>query len=41
LPPGFAREGDRYVSPGFQGADNYVELELSQAMGNIQVRRGE
>ena len=41
LPPGFTREGDRYVSPGFQGADNYVELELSQAMGNIQVRRGE
>jgi LiaI-LiaF-like transmembrane region len=41
LPPDFRRQGDQYVSPGFQGADNYVDLELSQAIGSIQVRRGE
>lgn len=41
VPDGFTRQGDFYVSPGFLGADNYVEMEVGMAIGNVQIRRGD
>ena len=38
MPGGFRRQGDVYVSPGYDGADNTVDLEVSQAIGSIRVR---
>lgn len=41
LPADFRRQGDSYVTPGFDAADDFVDLEISQAIGNIQVRRAD
>jgi hypothetical protein len=38
LPPEYERHDDVYVSPGFESADNRVELEVSQAIGNVTIR---
>jgi hypothetical protein len=41
LPPGYEREGDVYTSPGFEGADHRVELDVSQAVGYLTIRHPE
>ncbi len=38
LPAGYTRDGDAYTSPGFETAENRVELEISQAIGEVIVR---
>jgi hypothetical protein len=38
LPAGYRRQDDVYTSPGYTGADDYVDLEVSQAIGNISIR---
>ncbi len=35
----FARQGDQYVSAGYLGAADAVDMEISQAIGSIVVRR--
>ena len=40
-PPDYERHGDVYTSPGFDGADHRVELEVSQAVGNLTIRHPE
>jgi len=40
LPEGYRRQGDAYVSPDFESANHPVELEVSQAIGQISIRRG-
>ncbi|HEY43919.1 MAG TPA: cell wall-active antibiotics response protein [Anaerolineae bacterium] len=37
LPPGYTRQGDTYVSPGYESAENRVDLDISQAIGMISV----
>ena len=43
LPDNYRQWGDAYVSPGYDGAENRVDLEVSQAIGNVTIRhyRGE
>jgi hypothetical protein len=41
LPSDYERHGDVYTSPGFDGADNRVELDVSQAVGNLNIRHPE
>ena len=36
----FRREGDVYVSPGFEDAENRVELDISGGIGSITVKGG-
>jgi hypothetical protein len=38
LPDEYQRHGDIYTSPGYESADNRVDLEVSQAIGNIAIR---
>lgn len=38
LPEGFTHEGDYYFSPGYDSKGNMINLEISQAIGNIEVR---
>ncbi len=38
LPDGYQRRDDVYTSPGYESADNRVDLEVSQAIGNITIR---
>jgi hypothetical protein len=38
LPASFQRQDDVYTSPGYASADNRVDLEVSQAIGQITVR---
>jgi hypothetical protein len=38
LPANYRRQDDTYTSPGYAGADDYVDLEVSQAIGNISIR---
>jgi len=38
VPDDYRRRGDVYVSPGYESADNRVDLEVSQAIGNISIR---
>lgn len=38
VPSDFERQGDVYVSPGFDTADNRIELQVDQAIGNVEVR---
>ncbi len=40
LPDGYQRRDDVYTSPGYESADNRVDLEVSQAIGNITIRHG-
>jgi hypothetical protein len=39
FPSGYRRSGDVYVSPGYAGADNRVDLKLDHAIGAVSVRR--
>ena len=38
LPDGYQRQDDVYTSPGYESAENRVDLEVSQAIGNITIR---
>lgn len=38
VPAAFTQQGDVYVSPGFDSAENRAELEIDQAIGVIRVR---
>jgi hypothetical protein len=38
LPDAYQRRDDVYTSPGYESADNRVDLEVSQAIGNITIR---
>jgi hypothetical protein len=38
LPADYQRQDDMYTSPGFENADNRLELEISQAIGNLTIR---
>ena len=38
VPASYRRQGDVYTSPGYAGAENRVDLEVSQAIGNISIR---
>ena len=38
LPDNYRQEGDVYVSPGYDDAENRVELEIGQAIGNVTIR---
>lgn len=40
LPEGYLRQVDTHVSPDFESADHQVELEVSQAIGQIELRHG-
>jgi hypothetical protein len=37
LPAGYIRQGDTYVSPGYEDAEDRVDLDISQAIGMISV----
>ena len=39
LPAGYQRRGDVYTSPGYESAEDRVYLEVSQAIGNVTIRR--
>jgi hypothetical protein len=39
VPGDFLEEGDRFTSPGYASAQNRVELQVGQAIGNIAIRR--
>jgi len=39
LPAGYQRQEDVYTSPGYASADNRVDLEVSQAIGNVTIRQ--
>ena len=41
LPAGYRQQDDVYTSPGYAGAENRVDLEVSQAIGNVSIRRSE
>ena len=38
VPPGYRRDGDVYYSPGYESADNRVDLTLEQGIGRIVIR---
>jgi hypothetical protein len=38
VPAGYQQRDDTYTSPGYAGAENRVDLEISQAIGNVTVR---
>ncbi|MEE8390991.1 MAG: DUF5668 domain-containing protein [Anaerolineae bacterium] len=38
LPDNYRQRGDAYVSPGYDDAENRVDLEVSQAIGNVTIR---
>ena len=40
-PDGYQREGDVYTSAGYGGAEDRVELTVSQAMGLLEIRSSE
>jgi hypothetical protein len=40
LPNGYVRQGEWYVSPGFEGASSWVEVSIHSAIGGIQIRQG-
>jgi hypothetical protein len=41
IPAEFARQGDQYVSAGYPGAADGADVEISQAIGSIVVRRAD
>ena len=41
MPAGYRRDGDVYTSPGYEGAENRVDLTVNQAMGALTVRLAE
>ncbi len=38
VPSGYTRDGDVYTSPGYEQAQNHIDLEISAAIGIITVR---
>jgi hypothetical protein len=38
IPTGFERDGDYYYSPNYASADYKINLEISQAIGSVEVR---
>jgi hypothetical protein len=38
IPAGFERDGDFYYSPNYESTDYKVDLEISQAIGSVEVR---
>ncbi|MBM3143902.1 MAG: hypothetical protein FJ010_02810 [Chloroflexi bacterium] len=38
VPPDFERRGDYYYSPGYESSGTLIDLEISQAIGNIVIR---
>ena len=38
VPAGYEKQDDVYTSPGYAGAENRVDLEVSQAMGEVTIR---
>jgi hypothetical protein len=41
VPEGYQRQGDLYTSSDYEGADNRVDLVVSQAIGNLVIRHPE
>ena len=39
VPDDYRRQGDVYTSPGYASAENRVELEVGQAIGNVTIRQ--
>lgn len=37
VPHDFTRQGDYYLSPNYAEADEAIDLQISQAIGNIEV----
>ncbi|NIO06895.1 MAG: hypothetical protein GTO40_02480, partial [Deltaproteobacteria bacterium] len=37
LPAGYTRQGDTYFSPGYESAEDRVDMDISQAIGMITV----
>lgn len=40
VPNDFERQGDNYCSPDYEDADERIDLDVSQAIGNIEIRYG-
>jgi len=38
VPSDYQRHNDAYTSPGYEGADDRIELKVSQAIGNVTIR---
>ena len=38
VPAGFSKSDDTYTSPDFDSAENYVEINIDQGVGNIAIR---
>jgi len=38
LPDGYRQRGDAYESPGYDDAENRIDLKVSQAIGNVTIR---
>jgi hypothetical protein len=38
MPSDYSRQGDMYTSPGYETAENRVDVEIDQAMGVVRVR---
>ncbi len=38
LPEGYRQQGDAYVSPDYESADHRVDLEVSQAIGQVSIQ---
>ena len=38
VPSGFDKNDDTYTSPNFDSADNWVEIDVNQGIGNIAIR---
>ena len=41
LPAGYRQQDDVYTSPGYASAEDRVDLEVSQAIGNVSIRQSE
>jgi hypothetical protein len=39
LPHGYRQRGDVYTSPGYASADDRVDLEVDQAIGQVTIRQ--
>ena len=37
IPPGYEGQDDIYTSPGYEGAENRVDLEVRQAIGMLRI----
>jgi predicted membrane protein len=38
IPSSFDQRGDYYYSPGYESADYKIDVEISQAIGSIEIR---